>query len=100
MEDGSVEVVGRERAADARDLVVWPEHEVIYEQLGAPVEQLGQRLRPVARLEAVGLVDPHPRQLLALACQLVASARQLLLSLEQLPAGGGPLLAFADLMRR
>ena len=40
--------------------VVRAEHEVVDEQLRAPVEQLGQGLRPLVRLEVVLLLDRHP----------------------------------------
>jgi hypothetical protein len=50
-------------------------------------------------LEAVVLLDRDPRELLAPARQLVAAARVLLLGLEQLEAGGAPLLAGSGLVR-
>src|SRR4051812_42032938 len=95
--DGAVEVVGDERAAGAsRVLLVDPEpeaeHEVVDEQLGAPVEELGQGLPPVVRLEDVLLLDRYPRQLLAAAGELVALPHVLLLGVEQLAPRRQPLL--------
>src|SRR5207302_7363801 len=75
---------------------VGPEHEVVDEQLAPPVEQVGERAAPVGGVELVGLVDAHPRQCPALPAQLIASARQLLLRLEQLEAGAEPFLAAGD----
>jgi len=82
MDNGAVETVRGVRATrttrvrpavDGR-----PEHEVVDEQLRAPAEEVGQRLRPVVGLEAVVLVDGHPRQRLPLASELIAPARELL----------------------
>ena len=86
-----VEAVGDHRARGAARRVVGPEHEVIDEQLRAPLEQVGQRGAAFVGLEAVGLVHAHPRQLLALSRQLVAAARQLLLRRQQLKPRGHPL---------
>jgi hypothetical protein len=68
--DGGVEVIGDEGTAGAsRVVLVDPgpeaEHEVVDEQLGAAVEELGQGLLPVVRLEDVLLLDRDPGQLLA-----------------------------------
>jgi hypothetical protein len=97
MDGGPGEAVCGVRAADAAG--VRPavdgraEHEVVDQQLRAPVEELGQRLRPVLGLEAVVLLDRDPRQLLPLPGELVASAGELLLLGEEFDAGGQPLLA-------
>ena len=48
---------------------------------------------PRVGLEAVLLIDPHPRQLLALSRQLVAAPRQLLFGREQLQPFGEPFLS-------
>jgi len=45
---------------------------VVDEQLGTSVEQLGQRLLPVVRVEAVLLLHPDPRQVPAQLRELVA----------------------------
>jgi len=98
VDDGTVDVIRHERAARAGFPIVRSEHEMEDEQLRAPLEQLCQRLRSLVGLEAVGLLDGHPRQLTALARELVAAASQLLLPLEQLDSGGKPLLARSDLV--
>ena len=72
------------------------EHEVVYEQLRAAVEEIGERLRAVLGLEPVVLLDRDPGQLAPLAGQLVAAPDELLLLLQQLVALGLPLLLRAD----
>ena len=62
------------------------EHEVVDEELGATVEELGERLAPLVGLEDVRLLDPHPRQLPAEAGELIAALGVLLLEVEQLTA--------------
>src|SRR3984893_673869 len=86
-------MVGIERAAGAGRLVVGTEHEVVDQQLRAPAQELLQRPRPLGGLEEILLVDPYPRQLAPLACELIAHAGQLLLALEQLHASSEPLRA-------
>ena len=74
-------------------LVAGAEHEVVDQQLGAAVEQLGQGPGSVVGVEAVGVVDSDPGQLAALAGELVTHPGVGLLALQQLRAGGLPLLA-------
>src|SRR6478736_518730 len=88
-----VDTVGDRRAARARLLGARREHEVVDEQLRAPVEELGQRPAPTGRVERVVLLDADPGQLLAGAGELVAPARVLLLALEQLDPLGTPLVS-------
>ena len=73
-----------------------PEHEVVDEQLGAAVEEIGEGLRAVLGLEPVVLLDRDPGQLAPLPGQLVAAAGELLLLLQQLVALRLPLLLRAD----
>src|SRR4029450_8800290 len=61
-------------------------------------EHLGHGRGAVVAVEAVGLVDLDPGQLAALAGQLVAESGVFLLVLEQLCAGGLPLLAAGNLV--
>src|ERR1041385_1946744 len=96
MRKDAVDAVGHRRARRAADLVARPEHEVVDQQLGATVEELAARLLAVVGVEAVFLLDRHPRQLASLPRELVAEARVLLLADEQLLAGGSPLLARSD----
>src|SRR5207249_9953614 len=91
VDDGAAEPVRDRRAGRTSCLVVGPEHEVIDEELRAPLEEVCQRGAPLFGLESILLVDPHPRQLLPPARQLVAAPRQLLLSLEQLEPSREPL---------
>src|SRR6202040_3406551 len=72
--------------------VVWPEHEVVDEELRAPTEEVRQRGASLVGLESVLLLDPDPRQLLPSPRQLVAAPRELLLRLEQLEPRCEPLL--------
>jgi hypothetical protein len=66
---------------------------MVDEELRASGEQIGERRCAVVGLEAILLVDPDPRELLALSRKFVATPRQLLLRLEQLHAGCKPLLS-------
>jgi hypothetical protein len=72
---------------------------VVDEQLGAAVEEVGERFRSALRLERVLLVDPNPRQLTPLLRELVAAARELLLFLQKRLALGLPLLQRRDPVR-
>jgi hypothetical protein len=78
-----VEVIGEERAAGASRLPAGLEHEVIGDELAAPVEQLGQGLAAALGLEHVVLVDPHPRQGAPRRGDLVAPAHMRLFLRQQ-----------------
>jgi DNA-binding transcriptional ArsR family regulator len=65
---------------------------VVDEQLGAAIEELGQRLPPVVRLEDVFVLDRNPGQFPPLPGEFVALPHVLLLGSKQLLAGGVPLL--------
>jgi hypothetical protein len=75
-------------------------HEVVDQQLRASVEQFPERFRAVVGLEGITPLDGHLRQFPALACQLVTAAGELFLAIEQLDAGGKPLLTRSDRMHR
>src|SRR5829696_4967319 len=85
-----------ERAPRAGRLVVRPEHQVVDEQLRASGEELAEAAGALGPLEDVLLLDRHPRQLLALARELVAAPSQLLLLIQQLPPGREPFVACSD----
>ena len=68
----AVEVVRPERAARAALVPVGAEHEVIDHELAAAGEQVAERDAGLRRLEDIVLLDLHPRQLAALARELVA----------------------------
>jgi len=89
----AVDVVGQERAAWAALLPPRTEHEVIDDQLAAPVEQVGEGLLPVRPLEDVALLDPHPGQLAALGAQPIAQPGEFLLLAQELLARSEPVLA-------
>src|ERR671924_1091672 len=90
MDDGPVEAIRDRRAGWAAGGVIGPEHEVVDEELRAPLEEVRQRGAPLVGLESIRLVDPHPRQFLPPPRQLVAAPRELLLLLEQLKPRGEP----------
>src|SRR5437764_85144 len=77
-----------------------PEHEVIDKQLGAAVEEIGERLRAALGLESVFLPHRDPGQLAPPPGQLVAATGELLLLLQQVVALRLPLLLRADPMLR
>jgi hypothetical protein len=66
---------------------------VVDEQLGATLEELGERLLTVLGMEEVVLIDRNPGQLLTRARDLIACAKVPLLGFEQLSARRQPLLA-------
>ena len=65
-----------------------------------PVEQIGERAPALGRVEDVVLVDAHPGQGAALAGDLVAQVRQLLLARQQRLALGDPAVCGDDGMVR
>jgi hypothetical protein len=78
----AVDAVGHRRAGRAAGLVARAEHEVVDEQLGSPVEQLGERLLTVVGVEAVLLLHRHPGQLASLLRDRVAESGVLLFADE------------------
>src|SRR5262245_20590377 len=84
MDGDAIEIVCPERARLAAFLPVRPEHEVIDNELRAPVEQPGERELAAWPLEPIGLLHPLPRhrhaplrQLIALPCELLLRRQQL-----------------------
>ena len=65
VDDDAVVPVRDCRAGRTPRRVVGAEHEVVNEELRAPLEEVCQRGAPLVGLELVLLVDPDPRQLLA-----------------------------------
>src|SRR5437868_4350440 len=96
MHTDAIEVVGPERAALTALGPLRPEHEVVDEQLAAPLEQLGQRTGSVDRLEPVALVDAQPRERSPPAAQFVALACELLFRLEKVKPRTEPILPRGD----
>ena len=87
----AVEAIGDRGVDWVLRLVARAEHEVVDQELGAAVEELGQGPGSVVGVEAIVLVDLGPGQLAALAGQLVAHPGVLLLALQQFLASGLPL---------
>src|SRR5436305_6260908 len=87
------DLVGEPGAARAARVLVVEPHEVVDDELAATLEEVGQGQLGVPTAEHVLLVDLDHRQPPALGVQGVALAREALLLLEQLLAGGDPLLA-------
>src|SRR5581483_2750321 len=79
--------------------VVAPEHEVIYEELRAPAEEIRERRAPLVGVEAILLVHAHPGQRLAPPGELVTEPRELLLGFQQLETRREPLVACSGRMR-
>src|SRR6266536_5475789 len=92
----AVDAVGHRRTGRAAGLVAGAEHEVVDEQLRAPVEELAKWLLAVVRVEAVLLLHPHPGQLASKLGELVAEPGVLLLADEQPLTCGEPLVTCSD----
>jgi hypothetical protein len=87
-----VQAVGDRGVDGVSGLIAGAEHEVVDQQLGAAVEELGQGPGSILGVEAVLLVDPDPGQLAALTGQLVTYPGVCLLAHQQRLAGSLPLL--------
>jgi hypothetical protein len=74
------------------------EHEVIDDQLGAPVEEIRERKRAIRPLELEGLFHPFPGHRHSAARQRVTLAGEFLLGSEQLEAPLQPIFVRNDLM--
>src|SRR5439155_26095067 len=94
----SVAQVGAAGAGAAR--VVGAEHDVVGEQLGAAVEELGEGLLAVLGVELVLLLDRDPGEIETLSLDLLVSLRLLGLELGELVPGHLPLLAGSNLAFR
>src|SRR5262249_14883529 len=92
MDRDAVEIVGPERARLASLFPIGAEHEVIDDQLGAPVEEIGERKGAIRPLELVGLFHPLPGHRHSAARQRIPLAREFLLGSEQFKASLQPFL--------
>src|ERR1700733_1494766 len=72
MRQSSINVIGDKRATGTTRLPTRPEHEVIHNELTAPIEKFGQTLLPRGSVEHVLLLNLHPRQCQTLGVDLVA----------------------------
>jgi hypothetical protein len=95
VDDGAVEAVSNRRARRTSRRVLGAEHEVVDEQLRAPLEEVGERRAALVGLEPIVLLDAGPRQLLSSSRELVAAPRELFLGFEQLEPSCEPLVARA-----
>src|SRR5207247_2900295 len=91
VDEKAIEPIRDRRTGGTPRRVVRSEHEMVDEELRAPSEEVCQRGAACVGLEAVRLVDPHPRQLLPPPRQLVAAPCQLLFRREQLEPRRQPL---------
>src|SRR5215510_7130527 len=92
------ETIGDRRAGWASRGVVGAKHEMVDQKLRAPSEEVRQRGAATIGLEAILLVHPDPRQLLALARKFVTASGQLLLGLKQLQPSRKPIFACCGLV--
>jgi hypothetical protein len=95
----AVEPVREARAPGAcPGLVIRPVHDVVGEELGAAIEQIGESLLPVVGVELVLLRDHDPGELEPLPLDLLVSLSLCRLELCQLVACRLPLVARSDLV--
>src|SRR5207248_6560579 len=101
VDERAVEPVAQVRAARAgADGVVGTEHDVVGEQLGASVEELGEGLLAVLGVKLVLLLDRDPGEIATLALDLLVSLRLLGLELGELAPRDLPFLAGSNLVFR
>src|SRR3954449_1926064 len=96
MREHAVEAVRGRRAGWTAGRVAGSEHEVVDEELRAVVEQLGEGACAADGVEAVLVLERHPRKLAALLRKRVGELRVLLLPDEQRLACGEPVLPCSD----
>ena len=88
--DEVVEAVGDGGAGDAAGGVVGAEHEMVDEELGATLEEIGECGGAGVGFEVVGFFDFYPGELLAFLGEFVAAAGEIFVFLEEGEAGGEP----------
>src|ERR1700716_2907652 len=99
MDARGVELIAQVRTPGARaELVVGPEHDVVGEELRAPVEELGERLLPVLGVEPVLLPHGTPWKLTPLLGHLLAELRVLGLELRKFITSRLPVLARSNVV--
>jgi hypothetical protein len=76
---GAVDVVGLERAARAGGVPIGVIHQVMDDELAAPLEEVGERLPAFRRVEYIRLLDLHPGQRTPFRAQAVTRPHVLLL---------------------
>ena len=100
VDDRAIEAVREEGAARTPLWRVRTEHEVAYEQLRAPAEELRQVSAALVGFELVGLLDGHPGERTPLSSELVALSGQRFLSIQELLARRDPFLARSGWVHR
>jgi len=96
MREDAVDVIDRERAADALRDRTRSHHEVLDEQLAATIEQAGQCHFAVRRIENVFLLHFDPWQVAALPRELIAQPGELFLFAQELRSARQPFFAADD----
>lgn len=94
--DDCVEPVRNRKARQAPCLELQPEHEVVNQELRSPLEMIHQTTQIEIGVEAIRLVDAHPRQRMSPSRRRVPLARMRVLNLEQLEPRNKPFFASAD----
>src|SRR6266536_560569 len=84
MDEDAIDVIELERAPDAALAPVRAEHEMLDDQLAAPAEQVGQRLRAARPVEGVILFDLYPGQCPPLGAEPIAQPGELLFLAQEL----------------
>ena len=94
----AIEAVGAQGAMGATRLVVRAEHEMVDDELAAPLEEIGKRLIAVGTLEHVILCNFHPGKAAALFVQLILHLGKLLFLREEFLTRLDPLFRADDRM--
>src|ERR1700731_4202491 len=88
---GAVEVIGQIGAALATLVPIWTEHEMINDQLTAPVEEIGQGFLAIRSVKNVVLVDLDHWQVATGCTERVPLTRELLFARQQILSRNKPL---------
>src|SRR5437588_6373245 len=100
MDARGVELIAQVRTPGAgAELVIGPEHDVVGEELRAPVEELGERFLPVLGVELVLLLHRDPGKLTSLLGHPLVELGVLGLELRKFIASRLPFLAGSGLVR-
>src|SRR5436853_7826592 len=100
MDARPVELIAQVRASrTGAKRVIRAEHDVVREELRAPIEELGERPLPVLGVELVLLLHRDPGKLTSLLGRPLAELGVLGLELREFIASRLPFLAVSDLVR-
>jgi hypothetical protein len=92
MRENTVESVGQQRAGWATGLLTGPEHEVIDQELTAPLEKIGESFPAGGRIETILVADFDPGKRLTFPVDPVPQMNELFLFGEERFAGDQPFL--------